>query len=104
MTSEGQLMKSFKSKFGVQNLISWARKSSLKSASFLFLVMAVTSLVALPSHAQSDDVRRLKENIATLKSKIRTSNAKDPKDIQRLYRLENELEKKQYLRKNNKGR
>lgn len=97
-------MKSSKSKFVVQNLMSRARRLSFNSAPLLILVMAATSLLALSSYAQSDDVGRLKDNIATLKSKIRTSNAKDPKDIQRLYKLENELEKKQYLRKNTKGR
>lgn len=83
--------------------MSWAQNTNFKSAPFLFLVMAITSLLAFSSHAQSDDVSRLKDNIATLKSKIRTSNAKDPKDIQRLYKLENELEKKQYLRKNTRA-
>lgn len=50
----------------------------------------------------ADEHKRLEENIVSLKEKIRNSNTKDPKDIQRLYRLENELEKKLYLKKNNK--
>lgn len=57
-------------------------------------------LFGFTSVAQSDDFRRLEDNINSLKSKIRESTTKDPKDIQKLYKLENELEKKQYLQKN----
>lgn len=97
-------MMSSKFQFVVQNLMSRTRRSNLKSAPVVFLGFAMAFFISFTVQAQSDDVSRLKDNIATLKSKIRTSNAKDPKDIQRLYKLENELEKKQYLRKNTRGR
>jgi hypothetical protein len=71
----------------------------MKAFKIVFTVL-VSILVSVSSFAQGDDFRRLEDNITALKAKIRTSNAKDPKDIQKLYKLENELEKKIYLQKN----
>ncbi len=85
--------------FNLKSEQSSLKKSKPKVAQFLFLAFAIISFSTI-SFAQADDVRRLQSNISSLKSKIRESQAKDPKDIQRLYKLENELEKKMYLQKN----
>lgn len=66
----------------------------------LKLVAALVAVSSFSLASHSEDFRRLEDNISSLKSKIRASQAKDPKDIQKLYRLENELEKKMYLQKN----
>ncbi len=75
---------------------------SSRTSKFLFSVLSVGIVIIFGAYswAQADDFRRLEDNISSLKSKIRQSTTKDPKDIQKLYKLENELEKKQYLQKN----
>lgn len=72
----------------------------MKAFKTVLTLLVSTLLVTTLAWAQGDDFRRLEDSIANLKAKIRTSNAKDPKDIQKLYKLENELEKKIYLQKN----
>lgn len=66
----------------------------------LGVLLSLLLILATPFVSSADEFRRLEDNISSLKEKIRTSSTKDPKDIQRLYRLENELEKKMYLKKN----
>ncbi len=74
-------------------------KLNLKTKVSLALAFLAAMTFAFTLKAQNDDFRRLEDSIANLKSKIRTSTNKDPKDIQKLSKLENELEKKQYLQK-----
>ncbi len=75
-------------------------KSYLKFILKPFALILFIGLVSLSLNAQSEDQRRLQNDITSLKAKIRSSNTKDPKDIQRLGRLENELQKQRFLNKN----
>lgn len=52
------------------------------------------------SNSFAEDFKTLENNISNLRSKIKSSPSKNQNDIQKLYKLENELQKKQYLQKN----
>jgi hypothetical protein len=83
----------------------------LSKSNFIVLILILTLIGLAPlslssfgfvTIAQSSETRRLEDNIASLKDKIKNSTSKDPKDIQKLYKLENELQKKIYLKQNSK--
>lgn len=82
----------------IKRRLSFLKK--LRSSHAFVLLLLAGLFVSVSTSAQGDDVSRLQDNISSLKSKIRSASTKDPKDIQKLYKLENELQKKQYLRKN----
>ena len=82
----------------IKEKLSFLNKA--KSSYALFVIVVAGLYFSMSASAQGDDVSRLQDSISNLKSKIRSASTKDPKDIQKLYKLENELQKKQYLRKN----
>lgn len=73
------------------------KKSGYVILSLVFCLGFV--LLVAPKKSQAEDNKGLEDNIASLKAKIRNSETKNPRDIEKLYKFENELEKKRYLQR-----